>query len=156
MGMITAQNVKEHIHVGVQIVHRRRDFVGRGICSSRLDLCFVPEDVPSPSCIMCLTIPLIIWSTHELIYSCMKSQVRKGSVWSVLFYRASWSLEPKQYTGTFKTLNRTYLVCKICVVLYNSSVVSGCPHKILHHILLLRQAAIKLKWKEERKNRKKR
>lgn len=46
-------------------------------------------------------------------------------------------------------LNRAYLVFKIYVVLHYSSMVSGRPHKILHHNLLLRQTAIKLKGMEE-------
>ena len=43
-----------------------------------------------------------------------------------------------------------YLISKVSVVLEDGSVVGGCPHKILHHVLLLGNAAIKLKGKENR------
>ena len=42
-----------------------------------------------------------------------------------------------------------YLISKVCVVLEDGFVVSGCPHKILHHVLLLGKAAIKLQGKEK-------
>lgn len=47
-----------------------------------------------------------------------------------------------------------YLVSEVNVVLKDGSVVSGCPHKILHHVLLLGNAAIKLQGKESERERK--
>lgn len=42
------------------------------------------------------------------------------------------------------TCRHHYLISKVSVVLEDGSVVGGCPHKILHHVLLLGKAAIKL------------
>lgn len=50
--------------------------------------------------------------------------------------------------------SRDYLVFEVHVVLEDGSVVSGCPHKILHHVLLLGNAAIELQGKESEREHK--
>ena len=78
---------------------------------------------------------LVLWILSKLCYqtgvNCIDSP-------SSSLYSKKW-----QYSWSTTSI-RNNLISGVSVVLEDGSVLSGCPHKILHHVLLLGKAAIKL------------
>ena len=78
---------------------------------------------------------LVLWILSILCYwtgvNCIDSP-------SSSLYSKKW-----QYSWSTTSIQNN-LISGVSVVLEDGSVLSGCPHKILHHVLLLGKAAIKL------------
>ena len=98
-------------------------------------------------CIPDISLERIVLHIHLLLHHLV--------LWilSILCYRTgvncidspSYSLYSKKWQYSWSTTSiQNNLISGVSVVLEDGSVLSGCPHKILHHVLLLGKAAIKL------------